>query len=805
MIECLTTGCQGWLVHPCGFGTAGQASSGTRTKYGNLKNALLSRVAVVFIVLSTSVALAQDSEPTVPLIEQAPFDRIILTAANDNAVVDVQLLSFPERQVPDPFPLSGMLELRRLSDPSVAYAVAWTDIAKIVLYEQLLLQEVEKLLAANQIDEAYKHLDFLHRHYPELPGLKKATETYLQRDAMTAFQEKRYDESLAILSALFDINPQRRGLGKAIEGVSDRLITEQLANRDFAGARQMLDSLREEYEGLALTNIAAWQEKFQTGAEQQLDVARQAITAGEYADARQAIQKALAILPDIEEARTLFDEIERLSPQIVVGVSQQALSDDSQALRTWSEERVGRLTNPRFVELVRVGTEGGEYECRWGEIEIDDAGLLITITFNAAAREVGISPEAVALKCLRMADPKAADYDAGFADVFSHVEVVDGQQAVVHLRYAHVKPIALLQFPVAHLTDLVQETVPFQSALVPNSPQTIKFTSPSQTNEQMSQVILEEASSNDEQALAMLRRGDLDILERIPPWQVDQTTQMDDVTVAAYRLPTLHVLLCNFENPLLQRREFRRALCYGIDRARMITEVLVGKESRPGFRVLSGPLPAGITIGDTLGYGYKQELQPLPYEPRLAVVLSASARTAVAKLPDAPTKEKAEEEDLAEAKTEPLVLLHPADAVARVTCELIKRQLDAIGIPIELKEQTLEDDSEWDLHYAELCLWEPIVDARRLLGPGGLAGRCSPTMNLALRELGRSTNWNDARTRLQRIHQLAFDDLPVIPLWQTVNHFAHRRALAGLSQTPVSLYQDVSQWQVGYQTAEEPQ
>ncbi len=770
--------------------------------------------AVAFGALHASAILAQDSEAAkaeapVPLIEQAPFDRIILTEANDNAVVDVQLLILPKREVPNPFPEEGMLELRRLSDPSVAYAVSWTDVAKIVLYEQLVLEEVEKFIAANQLHDAYTFLDFLHQHYPTLPGLADATEVYLQRDAMLAFQEKRYDESLAILAALHDTSPQHRGLGKAIEGVSDRLIAEQLANRDFAGARQMLDSLREEYAGLALANISTWQEKFQAGAEGQLDLARQAIAAGDYSAARQAVQRAIAILPEIEEARTLFAEIERLSPQIVVGVSQQALSDGSQALRTWSQERVGRLTNPRFVELVRVGTEGGEYACRWGEIELDDAGLQLTITFNDAGRKVGVTPEAVALQCLRMADPAEADHDAGFADVFFRVEVVDGQKVVVHLRYAHLKPLALLQFPVAHLAELAQETVPFQAAVTAESPPTIKFTSRQQGSETTTQVVLEEAYSNDEEALTVLSRGDLDVLERVPPWQLEQVSQIADVTVSAYRLPTLHVLLCNYKNPLIERREFRRALCYGIDRPRMITEVLVGKESRPGFRVLSGPLPAGITVGDSLGYGYKQELLPLPYEPRLAIVLSATARTAAAKLADVSAKENAKDEKTEKSaepneKAEPLVLVHPADAVARVSCQLIKRQLDAIGIPVELKEETLAEDSNWDLRYAELCLWEPIVDTRRLLGPGGLAGRSSPTMNLALRELGRSINWNDARSRLQRIHQLAFDDLPVIPLWQTVNSLAHRGSLSGMSETPVSLYQDISEWHVGYESAEEP-
>jgi hypothetical protein len=53
-------------------------------------------------------------------------------------------------------------------------------------------------------------------------------------------------------------------------------------------------------------------------------------------------------------------------------------------------------------------------------------------------------------------------------------------------------------------------------------------------------------------------------------------------------------------------------------------------------------------------------------------------------------------------------------------------------------------------------------------------------------------------SQFHRIHQTAFDELPVIPLWQTLNYFVQRHALAGLSKTPVSLYQDVSQWHVTY-------
>ena len=53
-------------------------------------------------------------------------------------------------------------------------------------------------------------------------------------------------------------------------------------------------------------------------------------------------------------------------------------------------------------------------------------------------------------------------------------------------------------------------------------------------------------------------------------------------------------------------------------------------------------------------------------------------------------------------------------------------QLDRAGIPIKLREfsadELLSGGVDCDLRYAELAVWEPLTDARTLLGPGGLAG-----------------------------------------------------------------------------------
>src|SRR4029079_15643296 len=155
--------------------------------------------------------------------------------------------------------------------------------------------------------------------------------------------------------------------------------------------------------------------------------------------------------------------------------------------------------------------------------------------------------------------------------------------------------------------------------------------------------------------------------------------------------------------------------------------------------------------------------------------------------------------ELAEPPT--LVLAHPADPVARIACETIRLQLGRAGIPIELVELTSDDllngHVEYDLRYAELAVWEPVVDASTLLGPKGLAGNIGgPYLYGALRQLDEAPTWKDFRSRLSEIHDIVYHDLPVIPLWQTVNYFAYRSSVRGIGASPITLYQDVDKWEI---------
>ncbi|MDI9444491.1 MAG: hypothetical protein QM844_10025, partial [Planctomycetota bacterium] len=146
------------------------------------------------------------------------------------------------------------------------------------------------------------------------------------------------------------------------------------------------------------------------------------------------------------------------------------------------------------------------------------------------------------------------------------------------------------------------------------------------------------------------------------------------------------------------------------------------------------------------------------------------------------------------------VLAYQASEAARLAVAEIRRQLKIVGIVLELRE--LGDaaperiPADVDLLYAELAMWEPIVDAERLLGEGGLAGEASPYMRQALLRLRQSVDWPTVGRQLREIHRIAHAEASIIPLWQMTDHFAHTDRLEGIGPSPVTLYQDIENWQI---------
>lgn len=808
-----------------------------------------------------AVAETAAEAPELPLrlLDRDPFDRITLDAANASAVIETVLLDMPDRRVPDSLPTEGSLKLRRLSHPSIPYEVDWSAIDKIELYEQMLLAEAERLTAAAEYAEAFQYYSFLATNYAQLPALEAALQSHLWREASTAYAAGNRDQAWPVLQALYLRNPQYPRLAGAVQAVSDDLITARLKQKNFAAARAVVDALEQTFPKVPLENVARWRTRFQDDAQEQMTKAREAFAAEQFSEARDAVTMARAILPTIDGGEALWKQIQTTAPEIRVGVVQMATPPGHTEVPTWPAERVAGVADPRLVKMADFGAEGGMYASEWGELTTSDDGLKTTVRLSPAAILRGLTPAAVALQLAEMARPDSAQGHEDLASLAKSVSIAGGQDVIIHWRRPHVRPEAFLQAPLRWITTAERSPGLWFEPMSDGDPsreQRYQRTGPRNAAANEPRFIVEQVFDDDEAAAEALIRGDVDVLDRVPPWQVERIGEAEGIVVAPYRLPTIHVLIPNFKNPLLQSRDFRRAILYGIDSESIVEEILLAGQSRPGFRTLSGPFPAGSSLSDPVGYAYNNDIAPRPYEPRLAALLSGVARQTLAKReadakkaeqaakaaaekkPEGspPSEEQPSEEPPGEKQTvekppvdeppseeppkavppaddksdsepkppppDPLILAHSAEPLASLACQSIKIQLDSVGIPVKLVQFTgaaPPADLEYDLLYAELAVWEPLLDARRLLGRGGVARRTSPLIDLALDDLARSENWNQARAQLNEIHRIAHYDLPLLPLWQTVNHFAYRKSLEGVGATPVSLYQNLSAWRKSFQ------
>jgi tetratricopeptide (TPR) repeat protein len=749
---------------------------------------------------SSAVGAENDTPPSAErLLDRTPFDQITLDAASGGETLDVMPLELPQRPL-SRVPQEGALRVRLLDRPIEVFEVSWSSIARVRVFEELLLAEAIRLTAAGRFDDAYDYFARLSANYPSLPGLSAAMSDYLRRNALALYQGGERDRALALLMTLHEHDPNFAGLAAAVQTVAGEIIQRYLREGNYLAARGVLELWQIQFPGLAPAATADWQRRFAAAATRQLDDARRLVHERQYVAARKSVGRALAIWPKLAAAAEIEAQIKREFPFLIVGVFEAAPRQPTRSIDDWAALRTRRLVERLLVEQTGFNAEGGVYSSPFGELITDDTGremsfVLERSTINAAPQRVVPTPDGLSRFLLSLAKRGADYYRSDFASLLGGVSIAADNRVTLHFTRAHVRPEGLLRYPLPPENESLDSRASAGGgyAIVEHTPNQVVFTASGESPRDGASVrsIVEETLADDDAALRALLAGEIEVLDRVPPWLVERLRVVQDVRVEAYRLPTVHVLIPNFDRPLPARREFRRALCFGIDRKWIVDRVLLGGTPLPGFEVLSGPFPAGESLSDPLRYGHNNQVLPRPFEPRLAAILATIAWAGVEQ-PNA--KEGAEPTEMPE-----LLLAHPRDPVARVACQSIETQLERAGIPIRLAElpadELLAGGRDWDLRYAELAIWEPLTDARQILGPGGIVGdEAGPYVGSALRELDEATNWQDVRTRLAALHEIVHHELPLVPLWQTVNYFAYRTTIQGVGEAPMTLYQNVENW-----------
>jgi tetratricopeptide (TPR) repeat protein len=759
------------------------------------------------------------NEPGKPLrlFEQDPYDWIRF---KDDKEIKVQPLNLKGRRLPENPRASDKLIVRTLDDPDTEYEVVWRDIVEIKLFEQLILDEAEKLVAAEQFNEAYDYYLYLERHHPKLPGLDASLQKYLFAEAQAWQRGGQYDQALAMLNELYARNPNYEGLGAALDTAAGKLIEKEVDAEKYAAARQLVQALASKHSQSPVA--AQWTSQLQEQARQGLRSARDDLEAERFREAADAARQTMRVWP-LDEARQIWAEAHRRFPRVVVGVTLPGGRQDNESMVDWAARRSARLFNRKLLEFQGYGPQGGQYQCPVGQIERLDLGLRLSVRLRPntpwSSGEGVLTGHDVARRLLAMADPAHPAYRRDWSELLAAVAVPDLYEVDVELRRAHVHPDGMLQTALRRWSESAEND--------PQAPSIGPYVVDSVNDERVTYLaneryfaasstqpkeIVERYFPQARKGIAALRNGDLGVLDRILPWEVAAMREEKRLVVEPYAVPTIHCLVPNQDKPFLARRSFRRGLLYGIHRQQILAEQLTRGNAELG-RLVSGPLPRGSGIDDPLGYAYNEDVPLRPWNPYLARTLLNVARvelapaadkredkSSAAKKPDAAGKAS---EDKQDHQTElpplpSLVLAHPPHDVARVACRAIQRQWKLLGLDVTLKETSPQSpatvEGDWDLLFVELAMWEPILDARRLLGSGGLVRHASPYMDQALRELELAEDWKRARQRLLEVHRLAHDDLDIIPLWQITEHFAYHKGLEGVGSRPAMLYQNIESW-----------
>jgi hypothetical protein len=799
-------------AHPGGihrFGWCGPAAPGRRWWMIAFSIAVLSVVAVWAAAQDPEVEEEEDvadkAAVVVELMDREPFYQLTLDAEDGNAVIEILPL---ESVAVDPKP-TDRLRVRLVNNPEQEYEVTWEHIAKLRTYNQLVFEEGVRLVQEKKYNAAFRNFDYLLRNSTPTPGLKSAVLEYLLENAGALLAEHKTDHALAILEELTQRDRDFRSaeVAEKLSQAADTLISQEVDRGDFAQARAVMTRLDARYGAGRIATLATWRQRFTDQATDLKRQAEQKIADGAMREAEQLSRRMEAIWPDLPGGRTLRQEIVRRYPMVIVGVAEIAGRQDAASIDSWSARRTGRLTQRTLLEFNGAGPEGGQYLCAFGNYIQSDDRRRLTLELNSAALTSAgtvLDGYRVARRVADLADPGSPAYQPAWAALAERVSVSDVFKVSIDLRRPHVLPEAMLQIRLDATSPELSAPSPSDGpfALVGSDDRDLHFVANPRYQfayDNHPSEIVERYFETSEEAVGSLRRGDIDVVDFLFPDDAARLVGDATLRVVPYALPTIHVLVPNHQKLFTANQTFRRALVYGINRQAILETEVLGNQKVAGCQLISGPFPVGTRDNDPLAYAYDQRIVPRSYYPRLASILNTLARREL--------KEKARKRGEDVPPETRIVLGYPGNQLARVTCQAISQYLAVVGITCELRELPPGADAdatrEMDLVYRQVAMWEPVVDARRLLAPTGVAEVGNEYVGMALRRLDAAKNWREARDRLHDLHRIVDDQVAIIPLWQTVNYLVYSQRVSGIGPRPLTLYQDVEQWQVAQPRGQE--
>ncbi|MBX6314207.1 MAG: ABC transporter substrate-binding protein, partial [Isosphaeraceae bacterium] len=675
--------------------------------------------------------------------------------------------------------------------------------------EDLLLAEGERLVLARDYAKAFEHYLAVQARAPGWKGLDEHVNKLLFEEGTNALLlENDRERGLRLLSELYARQPDYPGLADRLSSAFASRIGEAFSKGAYRQGRKLLHELATLAPSHSLERD--WREKFIAKAKT-LAAEAEKKTGAERLD---ALLAALRVWPDLPEVASRYTEAFAAVPTLDVAVVDWH-QPASPYLVSPAAERVARLQYRPILAGVDDGSSQGQHSDQLATgLETTDLGHRILLKLRPGIPWSDGSRTVSSLDVVRAlserAAPRCLGYSARWASLLERIEATDTDQVEIRLKRTPLKIEAWLIDPIGPAHAGPDGLVPRPGGgrrPVGNGP--FLWDHSEKDGAEVFLANEREGTSagapkirrlreirwpTSAAALGALLRGEVSLVERVPPDQVARLSQTAGIQVGRYTQPSLHRVALDGRNPALRNRTLRRALSYAIDRKTLLEETLLRRAIDDANLPSDGPFAKG-------SYADAPDVRPLEYDPLLAKMLVAAARK---ELGNAPIR---------------LTFEYPAAPEAQAVAPKLIEMLREAGLEIkgvERPESDLERElragRKFDLAYRSSRVIEPAWEVGPLICPGydappateGLAAISSPRILQLLLQLEQAQEWPSARAILTQLDRECRDELPIIPLWQLEDHYAWRTRLHGPGATAEHLYQGIASWEIEPWVAKDP-
>ncbi len=627
------------------------------------------------------------------------------------------------------------------------YKVKRVNVKSVEYYEDMLLAEADRLIQARDFSRAFEAILKVRERSPSWRGLDDRVNRHLFAEGNAALLDGDGERGLRLLGELSTRKNDYPGLADKLATSYGTRAARAFELGLYARGRRILHDVEPMAPGhLYLKQV---RDQFVKRAGELAEAAAKA----QGASRLDKITEAVRVWPAIEGGEAAYKEAFAAEPTLDV-----AVDDVPRGIGPWqrapADVRIGRLL---YLPVLATDSEEAMQGKHPGQLAIGmttaDLGRRLVVQLRGdvlwSDGSRPVSSIDVARALTDAADPSSPRYTARWADLLDRVEAPDPSRVEVRLTRVFLKPGAWLLGPVgpAHAaadgrltaSDHGRELVVDGSfRWVGSSPGRIEIraaepAASESSGEKSPQAgvkrVKEVRYANAAQTFGAFTRGEVSLVEHVPPDRVAAIAANPMYKVGRYARPRLHRIALDGRTPALRNRNLRRGLSYAIDRRRLLEESLLGRPSDEVSLVSDGVFPKG-------NYADAMDVKPLPYDPGLARMLVAAARKEMGQ----PIVLKLEYPAIPEAQT----------IVPKIMQEL--EQLRPFGLEItatERPESELEADlrsgQRFDLAYRASHCDEPVMDVGPLIAPRRMMRLPRPTRSPRSRARGSSSscfNWS---------------------------------------------------------------